>query len=282
MLGLGTGKVCGGGLEGVSIAPADGLRPRGKSAALSRRGNPGRWRLLDDISEYHLVVRGGHVTDKDAILSHSIASYSELIDAIMIEYAKSQGKERWGDKTPYYTVDIDVLWSLFPESKFIHLVRDGRDVLLSQQNISWLSNSVPRLAEDWRWKTTVCDKVGSVLGPEYFLELKYEDLIRDTEGTLRTICGFLGEPFAAEMLSHDETAESVVPADSLRWHKNSVRRPDPEKLFAWRHKLSRADQIIFEQVAGSALELFGYERQNRRSTLTSKLKNLYYAVVVRW
>ena len=63
-------------------------------------------RLLDDISEYHLVVRGGHVTDKDAILSHSITSYSELINAIMTEYAKSKGKERWGDKTPYYTVDI--------------------------------------------------------------------------------------------------------------------------------------------------------------------------------
>ena len=175
-----------------------------------------------------------------------------------------------------------MLWKLFPQSKFIHLVRDGRDVLLSQRNISWLSNSVPRLAEDWRWKTTTCHKVGTVLGPEHFLELKYEDLVRDTAGTLRTICDFLDEPFAEEMLSHDETAETVVPADSLRWHTSSVRRPDPKKLFAWRRKLSETDQIIFEQVAGPALELFGYELQNRRSTLASRLKNFYYATVVRW
>jgi len=228
-------------------------------------------KLLDDIAGYHLVVRGKHVTNKDAILSHAITTYPELINAIMVEYAKSKGKERWGDKTPYYTPDIDVLWSLFPRSKFIHLVRDGRDVLVSQRKINWLSNSVPRLAEDWRWKTTVCHKVGSVLGPEYFLELKYEDLILDTAATLRTICEFLEEPFAEEMLTHDETAESVVPPTSLQWHESSVRRPDPQKLFAWRHELSKADQIIFEQVAGPALDLFGYERQNCRSTMASRL-----------
>jgi len=124
---------------------------------LSKRENAAH--LLEDISQYHLVVRGNHITDKSAILSYPISSFSNLINAIMSEYAKAQGKSRWGDKTPYYTPDIDILWQLFPGCKIIHLIRDGRDVLLSQLKINWLSNSVPQLAEDWRWKTTICHKV---------------------------------------------------------------------------------------------------------------------------
>ncbi len=247
---------------------------------LSHRDNAAR--LLDDIARTPKIAKGGHILDREAILSRPISTYSELIDAIMDEYTQAQGKTRWGDKTPFYTLDIDVLWKLFPGCKIIHLVRDGRDVLLSQRKISWCSNSVPRLADDWRWKTTVCHKVGSVLGASHFLELRYEDLVRDTEATLGTICDFLGEAFDPAMLHHHESATADVPTGSLQWHRNSVKAPDPAKLFAWKRWLSPADRIIFEQIAGPTLDLFGYEREHQPSTLGSRLKNLYYAVLVRW
>ena len=252
----------------------------GEYGDLSKRANAER--LLDDISQHHLVRRGGHVTDRDAILARPIADFPDLIDAIMSEYALAQGKSRWGDKTPFYTPDIDILWQLFPNARFVHVVRDGRDVVLSQRNIGWMSNSLPRLAEDWRWKTTVCHKVGSVLGDQQYLEVLYEDLVTEPETTLRRVCEFVGVEFEPAMLEHERVARTVVPSESLQWHGNSVRAPDRSKLFAWKRKLSRADQIIFEQVAGPALDLFGYERTNLRSTLGSRLKNLYYSAIVRW
>lgn len=247
---------------------------------LSRRENAAR--LLDDVAQHPLVVRGGHIPEKEAVLAYPIASFADLVDAILSEYARVRGKARWGDKTPFYTLDVDVLWRLFPGCKIIHLVRDGRDVALSQRRIRWCSKSLPRLAEEWRWKCTVCHKVGSVLGPQHYLELKYEDLVLDPEGCLRVICAFLEEPFVAEMLSYPQTARQVVPGESLQWHGHSVQMPNPNKLFAWKHRLSAADRIIFEQVAGPALDLFGYERERNPSTLGSRLKNLYYSLVVRW
>src|SRR3546814_7640869 len=45
------------------------------------------------------------------------------------------GKPRWGDKTPFYTPDIDIIRRVFPDAKIVHLVRDGRDVVLSQRSI---------------------------------------------------------------------------------------------------------------------------------------------------
>ncbi len=233
-------------------------------------------RLLDDIASHHLVVRGGHIKDKEAILSHRIRSFSDLVRAIMGEYARAEGKNRWGDKTPFYTEDIDVLWNLFPGCQFIHLIRDGRDVALSQTGISWLPNNVPQIAADWRHKTTICHKVGSVLPPGHFLEIRYEDLVTSPERTLNTICHFLGEPYSADMLFYHHTAERVVPQESLKWHRNSVRPPDPSKIGEWRDKLSRTDRILFEQIAGDALERFGYDREKLPSSLASRVRNAVY------
>ncbi len=239
-------------------------------------------RLLSDIAGHKAVVAGNLIVDKDVLLAKDISTFPRMIDAIMSEKAKQMGKARWGDKTPYYITHIDELWSLFPESKIIHLVRDGRDVVVSQRNMEWMSDNLPRLAQDWSWKTTLCHKVGSVRGPDFFLEVKYEDLVLDTTGTLTSICDFLGEAFAPEMVDFSISNTDTVPADSLKWHRHSVRAPELSKLAAWKHKLSVADRIIFEENAGSALDLFGYRRENLPSTLGSRLKNLYYATIKRW
>ena len=241
-----------------------------------------RCRLLNDIADHPLVKRGKLIFDKEAVLARESTNYGSLIDAIMTAYAESQGKVRWGDKTPYYTPDIDVLNQIFPQAKFIQVLRDGRDVALSQRDVGWLSNNSFVLAQDWRWKTTVCHKVGRSLGPGRYLELRYEDLVREPEANLRKACEFLGEEFDPQMLHYHEAAKQVVPAESLQWHQNSVRPPDASKIFAWKKALPKTDQIIFEEVAGDTLEYFGYERAPINPTLFTKLRKIYYTVVQRW
>ena len=241
-----------------------------------------RRRLLDDIADHTLVKRGKLIPDKEAVLAQEPSSYGEFIDAIMTTYAESHGKARWGDKTPYYTPDIDVLNQIFPRAKFIQVLRDGRDVALSQRDIGWLSNNSFALAQDWSWKTTVCHKVGRSLGPGRYLELRYEDLVREPEASLRKACAFLGEEFDPQMLHYHEAAKQVVPAESLQWHQNSVRPPDASKIFAWKNDLPKTDQIIFEEVAGDTLEYFGYERAPINPSFFTKLRKIYYTVVQRW
>ena len=241
-----------------------------------------RQALLKDIAAHPLVVRGKLIPDKDAVLAQQLHSYAGLIDAIMTSYAGSQGKLRWGDKTPYYTPDIDVLNSIFPRAKFIQVLRDGRDVALSQRKIEWCSNNSFRLAHDWMWKTMICHKVGKVLGADRYLELRYEELVHDPEFSLRRACAFLGEDFDGRMLQYHETAESVVPSESLKWHRNSVRPPDASKIYAWKTALPQSDRIIFEEIAGETLEYFGYEREPLNPTLLTKLRKLYLTVAERW
>lgn len=245
---------------------------------LAQRENASR--LLDDVAKHTLVRRGKLIPDPQAVLARPIRCYRDFIDAIFQSYADSLGKPRWGDKTPFYTEDIDVIYRIFPDAKIIHLVRDGRDVVLSQKSIEWMSSNLTRLALDWRWKVTIAHKVGAALG-DNFLELRYEDLVNWPEEMLRKICDFIDEPYDPAMLNYSDHAEDVVPAESLKWHRNSIRPPDASQLGKWKTGLSKADRVIFEQVAGETLELFQYEREHLTPTLSSRALKIYYTLLKR-
>src|SRR3546814_15372828 len=83
------------------------------------------------------------------------------------------------------------------------------------------------------------------------------------------------------MLDYAEDAKDVVPTESLKWHRNSVRPPDPAQLGKWRTKLSKAERILFAQLAGETLELFGYERENMMPNLWSRALKVYYTLLRR-
>jgi hypothetical protein len=239
-------------------------------------------RLLADIAAYPLVRdRSRLASDPDAILAHPHDTYADVVRAIFAVEAARRAKRWWGDKTPSYVTDLDVLWRLFPGCRFVHLVRDGRDVALSSRGIEWGIRNLPAAAADWRWKTTIGRKVGSVLG-DHYLEVRYEDLVLRTVPALEAICAFLGADYSPQMLDYPADALSEMPRASLLWHGNSVRAPDPALVGAWKRRMSRADRVIFEQVAGDTLELFGYEREKLASTWGSRARNLYYATVQRW
>ena len=246
---------------------------------LSRREN--QQRILADITKREGETKGELAQDPEAILAYPISDYAGLVHAIFTEYAKRKGKVRWGDKTPSHVMELDVIWKLFPECRVIHLVRDGRDVALSMRRIDWGSSHIPWVAQNWRWMTTLGRKMGAFLGDRY-CEVHYEDLVTEPEETLRSICAFLEEPYHENLLRHHLTAQQEMPEESMKWHGNSVRMPDPSKVFAWKHQMSLADRIIFEQVAGAELEMFGYSRENHPQTFGSRLKSLYYKTIKRW
>ena len=247
---------------------------------LSLREN--RARLIDAIAADKFVVAGKLIADRGALVDGPATTYAELVDAIFSAYAAARGKRRWGDKTPDYGQDVGLLWSLFPGCQVIHLVRDGRDVALSLRKLRWGSRNMVRLAQSWTWKTMIPHKVGEALGPRHFIEVRYEDLVRDPEGTLRRLCAFLGEPFDAAMLSYAEDAAKEVPAESLVWHRTSVSAPDASRALEWKSRMSVTDRAIFEEHAREALETFGYELERHAPSWAIRLRKLRYVFIDRW
>ncbi|HYH62150.1 MAG TPA: sulfotransferase, partial [Solirubrobacterales bacterium] len=124
-------------------------------------------------------------------------------------YAEKQGKERWGDKTPDYIKRMRRIKRVLPEARFIHVIRDGRDVALStNKRIIERGHRDPlpakRSARRWRNRIEKARADGPKLGE--YLEIRYEDLVTDTEPTLRRVCQFIELEFEPAMLRYHETA----------------------------------------------------------------------------
>lgn len=184
------------------------------------------------------------------------AAYPALIRAVFAAYADSVGKPRWGDKTPWFVEHIPRLNRLFPDARFIHVIRDGREVaasLAEQHWGPWLSRRGGLLVAASRRRGA---PRGARLGTDRYLEVRLERLVSDPEQVLRQVCSFLGEQFEPAMLTyHERAAEGVRPR---RWSNRHLDSPPTSRLRAWGCGLSTVERRAVEAVAHRDLSRMGY------------------------
>jgi hypothetical protein len=210
----------------------------------------------------------------DAVPSGDAAG---AVRAFFDAYAKLQNKPRWGDKTPAYMLSVQRIGRTLAESRFIHLIRDGRDVALSQR--ARAINEQPPVSEQAaRWIKRIHksrDQAATLKGPRY-VEARYEDLVRDPEATLRRICEFIDLPWDPGMLGyHERSAERLAemagglraegthaeqePGYRIENHAPTTEPPDSSKLDKWKTEMAAEDVAAYERVAGDLLMELGYE-----------------------
>lgn len=184
--------------------------------------------------------------------------YSDILRAIYGAYAKREGKQRWGDKTPWNTFDLPELIQAFPDAQFVHIVRDGRDVYLSWSQVDWVRYDVEAAAKRWRGWVWAAYRPGERLGSKRYYQLRYEALIRRPCETLKAICQFLGEPFVENMLDY-HTNEQLVPEEDRKFHQLLSRPPATSRVYRWKQEMQVAEVTRFERIAGPTLIKYGYD-----------------------
>jgi hypothetical protein len=199
---------------------------------------------------------------------------SDALRAFYGLYAEKHGKTRWGDKTPGYLRYMRRIEWVLPEAHFIHLIRDGRDVALSVLPMNWGPSSVTEAAELWVERVTIAREQGALV--RHYMEAKYEDLVTETEPTLRRVADFLELPWDAAMLDYHERAEERLKekardlprkksrgdqpaAARMASHAMAKQPPDPKRIGRWRTEMSAEDRELYESVAGKLLVELGYE-----------------------
>lgn len=188
-------------------------------------------------------------------------SYAGAVRQVFALYARRQGKRRYGDKTANYVLDVPLLAELFPEARFVHLIRDGRDVALSWLDTGWEfgPQTVEEAALYWRYYVQRGRRAGAQIGGERYRELRYEDLIDHPGDALRDLCAFLELDYDPAMLSYFEGAGKVLQAmPRPEWHVN-LRLPVTRGLRDWKQQMPRRELALFERLAGEVLEELGYE-----------------------
>lgn len=176
-------------------------------------------------------------------------------------YAATRDKVRYGDKTPDYSLSLPFLARLFPESRFVHVIRDGRDVALALRDMDWMrQRDIVDCALYWALRVETARRAGRWLGPHRYAEVRYDELVREPEPTLRRVCAFLSLPFRESMLEHQSSAVELVHTEPNANEFRTLHLPLTPGLRDWRTQLTADDLKSFEQVAGDVLEDFGYAR----------------------
>jgi hypothetical protein len=193
---------------------------------------------------------------------------AEAVRRVYAMHATAAGKPRYGDKTPSYVDSILPIGRLLPEARFVHLVRDGRDVTLSQLAIEqWGPTTVDEAAAEWVRQLRHGRRSGARLGPHRYLEVRYEDLVSSTEDVLRGVAEFLELPWAEEMLRYDQRADVVLRDVALPGNQQSIRLAPTGGLRSWETEMQAGDVHRFEAIASEELTRHGYRLSHEPSVV---------------
>ena len=183
----------------------------------------------------------------------------DVIDIVYRHHLASSGKMRFGDKTPRYIEIVPQLSILYPGAKFIHLVRDGRDVAASIIELNWNDKGCRYYERDFRWTQVLRqrEQLGKSDLDRNILDVRYEELVRAPEETMWRICAFLGEEFEPAMIDSNRLVERV-PARERKIHPKLEKRLSEEAIAAWRTKLSNLECFAMEACLQKDLRRWGY------------------------
>jgi hypothetical protein len=175
--------------------------------------------------------------------------YRTLVDRILMETARSHGKTSWGNKKPSYSMGGGDLDAIFPTARFVHIIRDGRDVALSMRNATHLllEQNWYFAAKDWKEHVLGGRELQRQLGPDRYLEIRYEDLLRDPTGVFSTILTFIGAS-ADERLALERISSEI---------RDVMKADNSEK---WRKRIPPHAQQTIERAVGDLLGELGYAR----------------------
>ena len=188
-------------------------------------------------------------------------------------YMEEQGKPRWGEKTPTYVQKMKLIQRAVPEARFVHVIRDGRDVALSVLDRTVRDITAGDVAKRWQKKITKAREDKPQL--HHYMEIRYEDLILDTEPVLRQVCEFIELPWDDSLLTyHERSADRLkemaraLPAEGrakelsverrMATHEMTTKPPSADRVARWRTQMTPEQREDFESVAGDLLAQLGY------------------------
>jgi Sulfotransferase family len=267
----------------LAIPPETYFIPRAVKAWRQARRQARRRRQSESPLDAFVAAVTGHVRwpdfhlDADAYRERLEAdpprNVSDAIRGFYEMYMEKADKSRWGDKTPFYVRKMDTIHQVLPEARFVHLIRDGRAVTLSIKDLWFGPDTIEEAAEFW--VARIDEGREQARNLPHYMELRYEDLVREPEPQLRRICEFAEIDYDERMLRYHELVTERVAAEvppqeiapdgrvvateeRLRIMENVSKPPDPSRIDRWKTDMPDSDQRTFERIAGERLRELGY------------------------
>lgn len=210
---------------------------------------------------------------KERIVQENPDTYADLVEIVYIFFGEQKGKKASVivDKNNYYIHHLNDLREIWPDAKFILLVRDGRDVACSYLNIETLvtnspykpklSTDISTIAKEWSTNNENIMRFSKTLDEGEFMMIRFEDLVRESELYLSKVCDFLGLSFESDMLTYyrKNAKEQDEPLSSMDWKKKTLEKPDETNIGKYKRELDQTSITEFNTIAKDMLQKFDYE-----------------------
>ena len=204
-----------------------------------------------DYVDWIATVRGANYAIDRAL------DYRELANDFLHQKRVSSGGKPHVGATVHR--NFDRLRFLWPDARYIHLIRDPRDVARSVLQKGWAGN-IYQASEFWIQAENCWDSLVTQLSSDQAIQIHYEDLVRRNEEVLTEICRFVGVDYSEKMLDYPADAPQYPP-------------PDPSLVAQWKTKLSKRDVALVEVRTGPLMESRGYPPSSLRLPKVGPLKH---------
>ncbi len=188
---------------------------------------------VDWLSVHRIFLATGLRADRSL-------QFPDLLHSFLRQTAEREGVDVVGATCHRH---FDKLLRVWPDARFIHILRDPRDVALSCIQMGWAGN-VWFAVDRWIEAEQSWDRLARKVAPGRILEIRYEQLVAEPEHTLSRICAFAGVAYEPAMLEYSA--------------KSTYSKPDPSLLYQWKRKASPEQLGMLEYKIGLLLGDRGY------------------------
>jgi hypothetical protein len=168
--------------------------------------------------------------------------YPHLVDSFLRQKRDHDGKSLVGATIHY---NFDRVLRIWPDARFIHLIRDGRDVGRSFIDLGWAGNMYAAV-QKWIEAEMLWAKLSGGLPADRWFEVRYETLVTEPEALLTQICAFVGLPYDPAMFDYTKNG-------------STYDQPSPRMIDQWKRKLTPEQVRLAEARIGGMLVERGYE-----------------------
>lgn len=196
---------------------------------------------LPSTEQFAQVAESSRIFQTSGFAIDHSQTYPDLIKGFLEQRRAAKGAAHVGATIHYGYTKAPTIW---PDARYIHIVRDPRDVAPSIVKMGW-DHDVWNALDKWVEAEEDWKRFSPGLEADQHITVYFEDLINSHVHVLKRLCSFIGVEFTEEMLRYADDTDYKVPA--------------PGEAGNWRNTLPSADVQLVESRVADLMVSCGYE-----------------------
>lgn len=210
-----------------------------------------RWKAYDRFGDFGIPI--------DAFVTEFMrgeASFQNAFHVLLSVCTSTSGKTLCIEKSPNHIFSVETLNNWYPQSRFLNMIRDGRDVAISLRNAKFSAAPLRFGCLTWNQYQAKARALRRQFGARW-LDIRMEDLVRDPSAVVPRVMEFFGSPFEPDQLV-SRSPRHLFPEREREWKADSQKPIDSQKIEQFRTQATLAEIRMMDLLLNKNLRALGY------------------------